>query len=220
MIDAVSEIVGEYNRSASVNIVPSFAGSSVLARQIASGAPVDIFLSANNRWMDYLIDQGIIDGAQTRILVSNQLVLIAPANAMKPLKINNKLSLGSLVGDGYMAIGDPDHVPVGIYARQALSNMGLWQDIAERTVRLPNARNVLALAESGEVRLAIVYLTDALASQKIDIIGRFPRASHAPVRYQLGLTKQRSAGAVEFFQYLQSEAARSLFIKHGFTPPG
>lgn len=219
MIDALSEITEEYNRTAEQKIIPSFAGSSVLARQIASGAPADIFLSANSRWMAYLIDQGIIDAAKTVTLVSNQLVLIAPADTLQAQAISGKLPLARLIGDGYLAIGDPDHVPAGIYARQALTHLGLWRGIAGRSARLPNVRQVLALAQSGEVPLAIVYLSDARASRNIDIIGRFPKGSYGPVRYRLGLTKQSSAGAGRFYRYLQTARAGSVFLRHGFIAP-
>lgn len=218
-IDAVSAIITEYNKTAKVKVIPSFASSSALARQISSGAPADLFLSANSRWMDYLKEQGFVEKKDIAVLVANQLVLVAPKPATDIGLIDKELPLKKMLGDNYLAIGDPDHVPVGIYAAEALAKLGVWEDVRKQTARFPNARSVLAIVERGEVPLAILYATDAMAGKRIDIVGTFPSSSHSAIQYKIAMMRNRSQFTAGFYEFIQSSAARSIFAAHGFRVP-
>src|SRR3954462_7474536 len=144
----------------------SFAASSALARQIEQGAPADLFLSADEPWMDYLAQRGLIL-PETRVSpLGNALALVAPANSpLAPFAIGPGTDLPALLGpQGRLAAGDPAHVPAGIYAKAALERLGQWAAIAPRLARAENVRAALLLVERGEAPLGIVYRTDVQAS--------------------------------------------------------
>ncbi|GIC75675.1 molybdate ABC transporter substrate-binding protein [Moritella sp. F3] len=201
-----------------INPVFVFASSSTLARQIAQGAPAQIYLSANQKWMDYLVEKKAVLASSKVTLLRNALVLIAPNNSsVDHIVLNKHWNITQAVGDSRIAVGDPDHVPAGRYAKQALSNLDLWQQAMPLLARANNVRGALALVERGESPFGIVYATDAQIAKKVKVVAAFPSNSHKPIEYPLVLVEHTpSAATSTFYQYLQSDAAQAIFVKYGF----
>jgi len=217
--NAVTEIGAIFSQGNEEGFRPSFASSSTLAKQIENGAPADIFISANKKWMDYLEEKGMIE-KDTRIdLLSNRLVLIVPADsAVKDVATGPGFDLLTLLGDGRLSMGDPDHVPAGIYGKQALESLGVWTTIESRVARAKDVRAALALVERGEVPVGLVYATDAAISDKVRVVGTFPETSHPPIVYPVAVVAgRRSPAADRFITLLQSPEARAVFEKYGFS---
>ncbi len=222
LTSAVTEISERYKKATGQRIRLSFAASSALARQIAAGAPADIYLSANQAWMDYLAERGLIDKDSRTAKVGNRLVLIAPAESpIGPMEITPTLDLPRLLApDGRIAVGDPAHVPAGAYAKQALTHLSLWIDAAPRLALLDNVRHALALVERGETPLGIVYATDANITKKVRIVGEFPADSHAPITYPFAILGDRRNDHVNaFYAYLTGKPGLAVFREFGFTTP-
>jgi molybdate transport system substrate-binding protein len=174
----------------------SFASSSTLARQIEQGAPADLFMSADQAWANHLQERDLLVSATRRAPLGNTLVLVAPASAARPVTLARGTDLAALLGpQGRIATGDPAHVPVGRYARAALTWMGQWEAIAPRVARTENVRSALLLVERGEAAFGIVYATDAAASRGVRVVGSFPAESHEPVTYPFALTRRAEANA-------------------------
>jgi len=187
----------------------SFAASSALARQIEGGAPADLYLSADEEWMDRLAEEGLLREGSRADLLTNELVLIAPRDAPSQ-------GLDALAS-GRVAMADPDAVPAGRYARAALESLGLWQGVAERIVPAENVRAALALVERGEAPLGVVYATDARASNRVAVAFQFPSDSHPPIRYPVAvLAASRHADAEALRAFLSTPAAQRIFERHGF----
>lgn len=198
----------------------SFAASSALARQIEQGAPADIFISADERWMDYLQQRALIVDATRRSVLGNALVLVVPAHAARSVPIARGTDLAALLGpQGRIATGDPAHVPVGRYAQAALTWMGQWEALAPRLARAENVRSALLLVERGEAPLGIVYATDAAASAGVRIAGTFPPESHPPVSYPFALTRRAegNADARALLAFLTGTEATATWQRLGFT---
>ncbi len=218
--DAVNEIAEAYAARSGGSLRPVVAASSTLARQIAQGAPADLFLSANVQWMDHLDGQQLLQDGSRVPLLSNRLVLIAPADSPLRLRLTPELDLARLLGDGRLAIGDPNHVPAGIYARQALENLGLWDQVADRLAQASNVRAALALVDRGEAAAGIVYETDAAISPRVRIVDSFPAAASPKIVYPLAIVAGHDRPEVRrVYEFLQSAEAAAIFSKHGFTRP-
>lgn len=218
--NAIQELASLYAAVAGVRITPSFAASSTLARQIKAGAPVDIFLSANPQWMDYLeAEDRLIDGSR-RQLLGNRLVLIAPADSpLSRLRINADLNiLDLLAADGRLAMGDPSHVPAGLYGKQALESLDLWETAGARIAPMADVRAATTMVERGETPIGVVYATDAAISARVKVIGTFPADTHAPIVYPVALVKganvETARALLEFFE---DPRAREIFRKYGFV---
>ena len=197
--------------------VISFAASSALARQIDAGAPADLFISADEQWMDHVADRGLIVPNARVSFLTNRLVLIAPANSRVPITIRRGFRLDRALGDGRLAVADPDSVPAGRYAKDALIRLGAWSAVEPKLARAENVRAALAFVERGEAPLGIVYATDAKASTKVRIVGFFPEGSHLPISYSVALLKTAtSADAEAFRRFLLSPDAKSIFRRFGF----
>jgi molybdate transport system substrate-binding protein len=211
--EAMSEAADAWTRGGHPAPVLSFAGSSALARQIEQGAPADLFVSADEEWMDTLDRQGLLRPDTRADLLGNRLVLIAP-------KGSTAQSLADL-GDGRLALADTDAVPAGKYAKAALENLGQWQGVADRIAPAENVRAALVLVERGEAPLGIVYATDAMASEKVRVVLTFPAESHPPIRYPIAILATSSdPDAAAFLAFLASPEARRIFARHGFQEPG
>jgi molybdate transport system substrate-binding protein len=199
--------------------VLSFAGSSALARQIEAGAPADLFISADEEWMDAVAAKGLIRPGTREVLVGNRLVLIAPVARPLKLAIRPGFPLARALGDGRLAMADPDAVPAGKYGREALTRLGVWPDVAAKLVRAENVRAALLLVERGEAAAGIVYATDARASKGVRVVGLFPAASHKPITYPAALLgTATSPDAEPFHRFLLSRRAKAIFSRYGFTP--
>jgi len=216
LTDALEQLGIDFTRSTGVRVRFSFAASSVLARQIEAGAGADMFFSADQAWMDYLQQRGRINAATRRDLLGNRLVLIAPADSTLQLKISPDFALLSALGGRRLATGDPDSVPVGRYARSALTSLGVWQDVEDRLVRAEDVRHALMFVARGEVPLGIVYASDAHADQDVRVIDVFPADSHLPITYPVALTRGASAEASRFLDFVQGPAGRATFGNQGF----
>ena len=199
--------------------VLSFASSSALAKQIDAGAPADIFISADEPWMDDVARRGLIKVGTRVSLLTNSLVLVAPAASARPVAIRTGFPLGRLLGDGKLAMGEVNSVPAGKYGKEALTKLGVWDAVAPHVAGADNVRSALALVERGEVPYGIVYATDAYASKGVKIVGTFPETSHAPITYPIALlTASTSADAEAFRRFLISAAGKVIFKRYGFQP--
>ena len=217
LTDALQRIGDDYTRATGVVVRLSFAASSALARQIESGADADVFLSADQQWMDYLESRGRIRRGTRRDLLGNRLVLVAPATSNIELRIGPRFPLRAALQGERLATGDPDSVPAGRYAKAALTSLGVWDEVADRLVGAENVRSALAFVARGEVPLGIVYETDARADKKVRVVDVFPATSHPPITYPVAATQSADAASLEFLAYLSGPAARATFEQLGFT---
>lgn len=198
--------------------VLSFASSSALARQIESGAPADLFLSADEEWMDYVAGRGLVRPGTRVSFLANRLVLIAPTRSPARLAIRPGFALAQALGQGRLAMADPDSVPAGKYGKAALTSLGVWPAVAPRVARAENVRAALALVERGEAPFGVVYATDARASARVRIVGIFPAATHPPITYPLALLKASTNPEAEGFRrFLLSPAGKAIFARRGFA---
>lgn len=195
----------------------SFGASSAIARQIDQGAPADLFLSADEEWMDWLEGKGGIVRSTRRRLLSNQLVLIAPAGSKATLRIGPGMPLAKALGNGRLAVADPTSVPAGKYAKASLSSLGAWSEVEDLLLPGENVRAALAYVARGEAPLGIVYATDAKAEPKVRVVGVFPESSHPPIVYPGAVTaSSRNGGAAAFLGFLQGPQASTIFKRYGF----
>jgi len=196
----------------------SFASSSTLARQIEQGAPANLFASADEQWADYLDTRGLLAPGTRASLLTNELVLVVPRDRARQVVIGPELNLAALLGpDGRLATGDPAHVPAGIYAKQALTKLGLWAAAEPRLARTEDVRGALLLVERGEAPAGIVYATDAAASAGVAVAGTFPASSHEPVTYPLAIVRAGDTPeARALLAFLAGPQAREVFVKRGF----
>ncbi|HIF7275645.1 TPA: molybdate ABC transporter substrate-binding protein [Yersinia enterocolitica] len=219
LTNALQDIAVQYKKEKQVDVVASYASSSTLARQIEQGAPAGLFISADQQWMDYAIDKQQMVANTRYTLLGNELVLIAPKDSkITKVAIDKKTDWKKLLEGGRLAVGDPDHVPAGIYAKESLENLGAWATLAPEMARANNVRSAMALVERAEAPLGIVYGSDAIASDKVKVVGVFPEASHKPVEYPMAIVKGHENPTVTaFYDYLKSPAAAVIFEKYGFT---
>ena len=197
--------------------VISFAASSALARQVEAGAPADLFVSADEEWMNYLAQRRLIR-PQTRVsFLTNSLVLIAPATSRLRLTIGPRFPLDRALGAGRLAMADPGAVPAGKYGKEALTRLGVWPSVQGRVAAAENVRAALALVGRGEAPLGIVYATDARATGRVRVVGTFPASSHGPITYPVAtLATSRNGEAEGFRRFLVSAEGKSLFRRFGF----
>lgn len=217
LTNALQDIGRAYEAETGVKVKFSFAASSLLARQIEAGAEADVFFSADTDWMNYLADRSLVKPETRKNILSNRLVLIAAKDNPIQLEIKQGFPLARALGDGRLAVADPDSVPAGRYARSALTSLGVWGSVAERLVRAENVRVALTYVARGEAPLGIVYETDALAEPMVRTIGVFPASSHPPIVYPAALTaSSTSAEARAFLAALGNEKTATDFQKYGF----
>jgi molybdate transport system substrate-binding protein len=195
----------------------------VLAKQVESGAPADIFFSADMAWMDYLQDKDLIQKDTRRTLLGNKIVLVAPKDSTAAIDLAPGADLAGLLGaDGKLAMANVDSVPAGKYGKEALTKLGLWDSVSAHIVQADNVRAALAFVAQGEAPLGIVYQTDANAEPGVKVIAAFPADSHAPIVYPVAITAaSKNPDAKAFFDYLTSDKAKPAYEKQGFvfSPP-
>jgi molybdate transport system substrate-binding protein len=218
LTDVLQELGDAFTKESSIPVRFSFAASSALARQIENGAPADVFFSADLEWMDYLQARKLIQTATRHDLVGNRLVLIAPADSKQTLKIQPHFALAVILGSGRLVTGDPDSVPIGRYAHEALANLGVWDEVSARLVRADSVRSALAFVDRGEAALGIVYASDALVDKKVRVVDEFPANSHAPITYPVAMTTVAKADAAQFVSFIRGPAGYAAFRRYGFTP--
>ncbi len=218
LTNVMQELGDGFTKETSIPVRFSFAASSALARQIENGSPADIFFSADLEWMDYLQTRNLIQRDSRHDALGNRLVLIAPIDSKIKLTIEPHFPLAAALGKGRLATGDPDSVPVGRYAREALTALGVWNDVESRMVRADSVRSALAFVDRGEAPLGIVYETDALLDKKVRVVDVFPANSHLPIIYPIALTNAAKADAARFVAYIRGPAGNIAFKAYGFTP--
>jgi molybdate transport system substrate-binding protein len=214
---ALDELVGPVQRATGARIRVSYAGSSALARQLESGAPAQLFISADLDWMTYLADRRLVKAESRVNLLGNRLVLIAPRSKPATLKIAPGFALSAALGRERLALADPASVPAGKYARAALTTLGVWDSVAGRIAAAENVRAALLLVSRGEAPLGIVYHTDALADPGVVIVDTFAEGTHPPIVYPAALTPAASPASARVLEFLKTDAARAVFEKHGFS---
>jgi molybdate transport system substrate-binding protein len=196
----------------------SYAGSSALAKQIEEGAPADVFISADLDWMKYLSEKGLTQPSTEVRLLGNRIVLIAPKDSKAETKIAQGFDLAALVGEGKLAMANVDSVPAGKYGKAALEKLGAWDGVSSKVAQAENVRAALKFVSTGEADLGIVYQTDAAADPNVKIIDTFPEDSHPPIVYPVRLTSTtKDPEAAKFEACLQTDKAKALFEKEGFT---
>ncbi|WP_337008399.1 molybdate ABC transporter substrate-binding protein [Pantoea sp. AS142] len=220
LTNAMQDIASRYKQEKGVTIISSFASSSTLARQIEQGAPADLFISADQQWMDDAVAKKSVITSSRYTLLGNDLVLIAPRSAAaKAVTLDPQTDWKTLLRGERLAVGDPDHVPAGIYAKEALQKLGAWQSVAPVLAPANNVRAALALVERNETPYGIVYGSDAVASDKVQVVGRFPATSHKPVEYPMAIVNDHDNSVVKaFYDYLKGPQAAAIFKHYGFTP--
>lgn len=228
MTDAMKALAATYEQAGGEKVRFNFASSGALARQIDAGAPADVFISANIKWMDWLENTSGIHKAGRFNLAANSLVLVA-GNQHKEYRTGNKeyrtgsrsnstfLVQSAAVPPGRIAVGDFKSVPAGIYAKEALEYMGWFNDWKSNVVQASNVRTALMYVQRGEVDAGIVYATDAQAAG-LPIIGTFPPESHRPILYPVAACSKKDA-ALKFLEFLKSDKAKAILKEHGFTEP-
>lgn len=216
--DALDDAAARWETDTGHEVVISYAGSSVLARQIQQGAPADLFLSANEEWMDVLQAHGLIDEGSRVNLLGNTLVLIAAPGVtlLDPLA---HAALSQALGDEHLAMALVSAVPAGIYGKAAFQKLGLWQDLSPKVAQADNVRAALALVASGEAPFGVVYATDAAAEPAVTVAAHFPPDSHPPIRYPLAATAEANPEAYDLLAWLSGAEAAQVFRSHSFTVP-
>jgi molybdate transport system substrate-binding protein len=221
LADALRELDAAWQARGNLALRLNLAASSTLARQIEAGAGADLFISADEAWMDHLQARGLIV-AETRVSpIGNTLVLVAPPGSGASVALVPGLDLRAALGPrGRLAVADPAHVPAGRYAQQALTALGAWPGVAPLLARAENVRAALLLVERGEAPLGIVYGTDAAASAGVRVVATFPHGSHAPVSYPFAIVTGRdSPRARLLLAFLTGPEARPVWQRHGFAAP-
>jgi molybdate transport system substrate-binding protein len=218
LTNVVDELAQAFTAQSHVPVKASYAASSVLAKQIEAGAPADVFFSADTDWVDYLERHRLLKPGTRRDVVANRLVLIAPADSSLQLKIAPRFDLAGVLGQGKLATGDPDSVPVGKYAKAALEKLGAWDAVSSHIVPAENVRAALAFVARGEAALGIVYETDAKAESRVKVIDVFPPDTHPPITYPIALTAGANRDAVKLVAFVTSESGARIFRKYGFQP--
>lgn len=218
--DALSAVAKAYEAQSDNKITFSFASSSTVARQIAQDAPAEIYVSANVRWMDYLENNDAIHVESRLDLLANKLALVAPkTSTIDHVDIKHGFPLEELLNGGYLAMGNPAHVPAGIYGKQALKSLNVWSGVQDQIASSADVRAALALVAAGETPLGIVYSTDALAADDVRTVGIFPKNTHKAIIYPAALTMavgQDATAARDFYRFLDSDQADEILASYGF----
>jgi len=216
--DALDEVNAAFRHEKGQDTATSYAASSTLAKQIEAAPPADIFISADLDWMDYLAKRNLVKLETRANLLGNRLALIAPVNSAIQLAIGPNFLLVAALGNGRLAIADPNSVPAGKYGKAALEALGVWSSVADRLAPAENVRATLALVSRGETPLGIVYQTDADADKGVKIVDTFPENTHPPIIYPIAVVASSTNPAtVDYLVYLKSPVARGIFEKNGFT---
>jgi molybdate transport system substrate-binding protein len=216
--NALDDLNAAFTRQSGIKITASYAATSALMKQIESGAPAEVFFSADSDWMDYGAQRDLIK-AQTRVdLLGNELVLIAPVqSSIGEVNIAPGFDLAGLAETGRIVTGDVRAVPVGKYAKAALEKLGAWESAKNKFAMTENVRAALTLVARGEAALGIVYATDAKVEPGVKVIGVFPPDSHPPIVYPVALTRAAGADVAQYLSFLRSPAAKTIFESYGFT---
>jgi len=218
MTEVIKENCRTFEQATGIKVRLNLASSGKLARQIEAGAPADIFISASKKWSDYTVAEGLLKTATVKPLISNSLVVIAPSNAKaQPFTISKDLDFSSLFR-GRLSVGDPNFVPAGSYAMEALKYCNCDKQFKKRLLPGADVRSALMMVEFGEVEMGIVYKTDAIKSKKVKILSEFPVESHSQIVYYYGMCKEAKPEAQQLYDWLANSSSTELYKKNGFKP--
>ncbi|MDL2406502.1 molybdate ABC transporter substrate-binding protein [Rhizobium calliandrae] len=218
MKNALDNIDAAFTKETGKQIAVSYAASGPLAKQLENGAPADVFISADTDWMDYLAKKKLIKDDSRVNLLGNQIVLVAAKDNAKPIEVKQGMDLAGLLGDGRLAIGQPESVPAGKYGKAALEKLGIWSSVEKKTAGAESVRAALALVSRGEAPYGIVYQTDVSADPRVAVVGTFPEDSHPPIIYPIAITASSTNPDTQaYFDYLKSAKAVPIFEHEGFT---
>ncbi|MGO4106518.1 molybdate ABC transporter substrate-binding protein [Paenibacillus sp. YAF4_2] len=217
MTDALTDIQKSFETAnPSIKLNFNFGASGALQQQIEQGAPADLFLSAAVKNMTALVDKQLIDSTQQVNLLSNELVVVVPSDGTSVIEKMEDLTNKEVKN---IAIGIPESVPAGNYAKKALTNVKLWDALQKKSVQAKDVRQVLQYVETGNVDAGFVYKTDALTSDKVKVAFSVDPASYKTIEYPIGIVKatKHMEEADKFYTYLQSQEALDVFVKYGFS---
>jgi molybdate transport system substrate-binding protein len=216
--NAVDDVNKAFTAASGIKVIVSYAATSALVKQIESGAPADLFISADLRWMDYAAKHGLIK-IETRVnLLGNKLVLIAPNDSkLDAITIGKGFDIAALAGDGRIAVADTEAVPAGRYAKAALETIGAWPMAKKKLAQADNVRAALAYVSRGEAPVGIVYATDAKIDPRVKIVGVFPEHSHPPIVYPVAATIAAKPAASRYLSFLRTSRAKTIFEASGFA---
>ena len=218
MKTALDEIAAAWKAKTGKSVAISYASSAVLAKQIEAGAPADLFISADLKWMDYLDKAGLLRPGTRETLLGNQLVLVAPADAKTTIAIAKGFDLAGAVGGGKLAVCTITSCPAGLYGKEALEKLGVWSAVEPKLAQADNVRAALLLVARGEATFGIVYATDAKAESKVKVVGIFPESSHAPIVYPAAIPKDsKNPDGVALELYLSAPESIKILTEQGFT---
>jgi molybdate transport system substrate-binding protein len=216
--NALDDVNAAFTRAGGAKVIVSYAATSALVKQIEQGAPADVFLSADVRWMDYAIEHKLVAPDTRANLLGNRLALIAPKHStLDNVAIGPGFDIAKLAGNGRIAVADVKAVPAGRYAKEALETLGAWAGVESKLAQAENVRAALAYVSRGEAPIGIVYTTDAKIDPGVKIVGLFPDGSHPAVTYPVAVTTGAKAEAMRYLALLRSAAAKAIFETYGFT---
>jgi molybdate transport system substrate-binding protein len=216
LTDALTAIAADYGKAGRGAVRFNFGASNVLARQIVEGAPVDLFISADEAQMDIVARAGLVKEGSRVDLLGNQLAVVVPSDRPRTLS-----SIAQIADPAFrrIALGDPAAVPAGVYAKQYLEKEGLWKTVEARIVPAGSVRAALAAVESGGADAAIVYRTDARIAARATVAWVVPADRGPRIVYPAALVRgsKNGAEAARFLDYLRSADAGRVFGRFGFT---
>ncbi|MCM5553670.1 molybdate ABC transporter substrate-binding protein [Pleomorphomonas sp. NRK KF1] len=216
---SIQKIADTYKVGKDVEVLVTPAASGALAKQIEAGAPADIFISADLKWMTYANEKGLMKEGSSFNLLGNSLVLVAAKDDKVAVDLADTAALQSVLGDERLAVGEAKSVPAGAYAEEALKSLGLYDAVSPRFAPAENVRVALQMVARGEAKLGIVYGTDAAAEPGVAVAATFPETSHKAIVYPIGLTKGAGPSAADFVAYLKGPEADAVFAAAGFIKP-
>ena len=215
MKGTLDEIGAAYKAKTGNGIVATYAATGTLAKQIEAAAPADVFISADEQWMDKLAGENLIKADTRRDIAGNTLVLIEAKDAKLTVKLDD---IATALGDSKLALADVASVPAGRYAKAALDKLGQWPKVEKSVVMQDNVRGALALVAKGEAKLGVVYGSDVLAEPKVEVAATFAEDTHTPIRYPAAvIAASQNADASAFAAFLLGDEAQAIFKKDGFT---
>ncbi|ELA09034.1 molybdate ABC transporter periplasmic molybdate-binding protein [Moraxella macacae 0408225] len=216
LTDAINDVNRLYEKKYRTDVKASYAASSTLAKQIQNGAKADVYLSADIAWMKHIEKNNLVKSNNVIHLLGNRLVTIAPkASPIKTINMNAQTLDNQFTGK--LCTGNTDSVPVGKYAKTALTSLNWWDSVQSRIVGTSDVRSALNFVDRGECGLGIVYATDAKIAKNVKVVGTFGLATHTPIVYPAGLINDNNDDAKRYYQFLQSDDAKKIFVKYGFS---
>ncbi len=214
--DALTEVGNQFTEEYKLKVYYNFAATTTLQRQIEKGGNADVFISASPKHVEELITLNLIENRSKTEILGNNLVIVSQKDSDISLDTIGELSNPKL---SRIAIGQPDIVPAGAYAKEVFLNYGMWEKIQPKLIYGLNVRATLAYVSAGNVDLAIVYETDSKINKNIKVVYRIPAKSHSPIVYPAAIltNSERKQNAKQFISFMQTLRAKDIFIKHGFT---